>query len=274
MRIKAIFDGSLETKILTLGSSANVYDLLQEIENRENILHNGIVLHLSDYDPNTPLEALGLLNYDSIRVLKGTKPQKPERNFCIKEMPNDNSCLFRAVAFVTKTFAEPKPLRDLIAEYIWTNQHEYNSSILGENPLEYCGWIRGEDHWGGGIELAIFSRIYQVELTCFDVKTCSMIRFGTDYPQRCFVVYSGIHYNAVYEEKASSREWITKFDVDDLEAIEKVKELVNILKSSHEYTDVSDFFVKCDECGLTFKGEQEAQAHAFATKHNSFSEVD
>src|SRR5436305_1291757 len=108
MRIKAIFDGeqNSETKIITLGSSANVYDLLQEIGNKEYILYNGIVYNLSDYDPHTPIEAIGILNFDSIRVLMKTKPKKPERNFCIKEMPNDNSCLFSAVAFVTKTFED------------------------------------------------------------------------------------------------------------------------------------------------------------------------
>ena len=276
MRIKAIFDGgqTREAKIITLGSLANVYDLLQEIDNKEYILHNGILYNLLDYDPNTPLEALGISNFDSIRILMGTKPKKQERNFCIKEMPNDNSCLFRAVAFVTKTFEEPERLREQISEFIRSNRYEYNASILGRDPFEYCKWIRDENHWGGGIELAIFSRIYQIELTCFDIKTLSMIRFGSDYPKRCFVVYSGIHYNAVYEENPTNREWISRFDVEDVEAVERVRELVNVLKSSHEYTDFSDFLVKCDECGVTFKGEREAQAHALITKHNAFSEMD
>ena len=268
MRVKIVFAGG-EAKVMSFSDSANVYDLLQEIKPHQRISVDKRILELNSFDPITPLEALGIRNLDTLHVRSQEAATEKGREFCIKEMPDDNSCLFRAVAFVTRTDGEPERQRQVVHDYILLNRLEWGKAELGEEPEEYVRWITQKNSWGGAIELAIFAQVYECEIACVDVATMRMLRFGEGkYQSRVFVVYSGIHYDAVFE-KSENR---TLFSVDDEEASQKVMDLVQVLNASHAYTDVSNFSIKCDVCGAALTGEKEAEKHAAEYKHYSFSE--
>jgi ubiquitin thioesterase OTU1 len=91
------------------------------------------------------------------------KSEKLQDGFLvIREMKDDNSCLFRSIAYVLERNVElHSKQRQIVRDYILEHPIEYPKVILGRDPIEYCNWITNLNSWGGGIELAIFSEYYK-----------------------------------------------------------------------------------------------------------------
>ncbi|KAJ5971093.1 Ovarian tumor otubain [Penicillium vulpinum] len=203
--------------------------------------------------------------------------------FVLRVMPDDNSCLFRAVgAAVMDNMDTMVELRSIIAGAIQSNPTEYTAAILGKNPDEYCTWIQNEDSWGGAIELKILSEYFNIEICSIDVQTLNMFQFNEGAPTRCIVVYSGIHYDVL--ALSPSRPPYTRanplahndvkiFEAFDPVVLQKAKELCRVLQDKHYYTDTSGFTVLCNVCGGTFTGERGAAKHAAETGHYDFGEA-
>jgi ubiquitin thioesterase OTU1 len=66
-------------------------------------------------------------------------------------------------------------LRQQVAEYILNHPQEYNSVILGEDPVRYTTRMKQMDTWGGAIELSILSDIYSIEISSIDVKASLLL---------------------------------------------------------------------------------------------------
>lgn len=203
--------------------------------------------------------------------------------FVLRVMPDDNSCLFRAVgAAVMGDMDTMVELRSIIAGVIHSNPTEYTAAILGKKPDEYCTWIQNEDSWGGAIELKVLSEYFNIEICSIDVQTLNMFQFNEGAPTRCIVVYSGIHYDVLalspsdppYTRANPLAHGDTKiFEAVDPVVLEKAKELCRDLQSKHYYTDTSGFTVRCNTCGGTFTGERGATKHATETGHYDFGEA-
>lgn len=87
-----------------------------------------------------------------------------------KIIPADNSCLFNAVNYaLNQNLNEPEIMRSLIAAEIQSNMDFYNSAILdGKDPYDYCDWIMKDTTWGGGIEISILSKCFQITIGVVD----------------------------------------------------------------------------------------------------------
>lgn len=277
-------------------------------------------LHLDRYQPGQPISDIGVnlhgeqlivaagasaappnettLNQPAPAVQQPSMPPKPEKSaddppeiaspehdgtFVLRVMPDDNSCLFRAVgAAVMGDMDTMVELRSIIAGAIQANPAEYTAVVLGKKPDKYCQWIQNEDSWGGAIELKILSEYFNIEICSIDVQTLHMFQFNEGAPTRCIVVYSGIHYDVLalspsdppYTHAASFAHNDTKiFDAADPVVLDKAKELCRVLQSKHYYTDTSRFSVRCNTCGGTFAGEKGAAKHASETGHYDFGEA-
>lgn len=203
--------------------------------------------------------------------------------FVLRVMPDDNSCLFRAVgAAVMGDMDTMVELRSIIAGSIQANPAEYSAAILGKKPDEYCQWIQNEDSWGGAIELKILAEYFNIEICSIDVQTLNMFQFNEGAPTRCIVVYSGIHYDVLalspsdppYMHANPYTHGDTKiFEAVDPVVLDKAKELCQVLQSKHYYTDTAGFSVRCNTCGGTFTGEKGATKHAAETGHYDFGEA-
>src|SRR4030095_6096064 len=90
----------------------------------------------------------------------------------LRIMPDDNSCLFRAIASaVLPGMDAMKELRSVIAQMIQANPDSYPKVVLdNKDPDDYCRWIQTEEAWGGQIELSILSKHFDVEICSIDVK--------------------------------------------------------------------------------------------------------
>lgn len=203
--------------------------------------------------------------------------------FVLRVMPDDNSCLFRAVgAAVMGEMDTMVELRSIVAAAIQSNPLEYTAVVLGKNPDDYCQWIQNEGSWGGAIELKILSEYFNIEICSIDVQTLHMFQFNEGAPTRCIVVYSGIHYDVLalspsdppYTHADPFAQGDTKiFEAIDPVVLEKAKELCQVLQSKHYYTDTSGFSVRCNTCGGLFTGEMGATRHASETGHYDFGEA-
>jgi ubiquitin thioesterase OTU1 len=195
----------------------------------------------------------------------------------VREMKDDNSCLFRSIAYLVEGDAEKfRDLRRKIAEFILQNQIEYSQVVLGKPVLEYVDWIQNSNSWGGAIELAIFSQIYKLEIDSIDINSGRVDRFGQDkYETRILLLYSGIHYDVIVltPQKGISKEFDVKsFPVSNDQVLEGALDLAKVLKKEHKYTDLANFALKCGICFMGLKGQKEAQKHAMETGHAEFTE--
>lgn len=203
--------------------------------------------------------------------------------FVLRIMPDDNSCLFRAVGTAIMGGMDAmNELRSVVAQAIQGNPDLYSEAVLERKPDDYCRWIQNEDSWGGGIELSILSKHFDIEICSIDVQTLRVDRFNDGPPTRCVLVYSGIHYDTIalspsdppYAHAYAPPEFDTKvFDALDPLVLEKSLELCRVLQGKHYYTDTASFSIRCNTCGGTFVGEKGATKHAAETGHYDFGEA-
>lgn len=201
----------------------------------------------------------------------------------LRIMPDDNSCLFRAFGSAFFGFIDSMTeLRSLIAQEIQAQPDTYSQAVLDQKPDDYCRWIQTEDAWGGGIELSILSKHFDLEICSIDVQTLRVDRFNEGRPTRCILVYSGIHYDTIalspsdppYKRAYAPPEFDTKiFDSSDESVLHKAVELCKVLQGKHYFTDTAKFNVKCNVCGGHFIGEKGATEHAQQSGHYDFGEA-
>jgi ubiquitin thioesterase OTU1 len=220
----------------------------------------------------------------------------------LRIMPDDNSCLFRALssALLGSSIDGMTELRSIVAQTIISQPEIYSAAILEKEPEAYCKWIQLENSWGGGIEIAILSQYFGVEVCSVNVQDLRVDRFnegssstssgdsgeGGKARQRVILVYSGIHYDvvAVTPFQGAEPELDRKvFDVVRTEGeggeefdggvLEGAVELCRKLQEQHYFTDTAGFEVKCNQCGETGKGQQWAVGHARSSGHGDFGEA-
>lgn len=274
------------------------------------------VLDLSIYPPETPLESLPFkLNGEQLLVRclgvtstpqpgphKSTpKENKPPNIYApqpstgdppdvllpgrgtvmLRVMEDDNSCLFRALSYLlTNGITSPTELRQIVTETIQGDQLTYNEAVLGDTVNQYCKWINMESSWGGGIELSILAKFFDIEIIAIDVSTLSIMHFNDPHPRFCIVVYSGIHYDALalspitaYSFSSPSPDQdVRMFDRGDDGILTAARELVGKLKEKKYFTDTRKFTLRCEVCGKALVGEEEARGHAKRSGHMEFGE--
>ena len=113
-----------------------------------------------------------------------------------------------------------------------------------------------------------------MEIAAVDVIHVQMFRFGEDmgYPRRIFLLYDGIHYDAVVAKLAT--EEVTVFESSDVSTIESVMALARDANAKRQYTDTSKFTLRCAVCKVGVVGESGAIKHASETGHQNFVEAD
>jgi ubiquitin thioesterase OTU1 len=205
----------------------------------------------------------------------------------LRVMPDDNSCLFRALssAVLGSALDGMTELRSVVAQTIQSQPELYTEGMLEKKPADYCRWIQREDSWGGGIELSILSQHFDIEICSINVQDCRVDKFNEGKPTRCMLVYSGIHYDvcAVAPYSGADPEFDRKvFDVvrvegdDEMDggALTGALELCRGLQKRHYFTDTHGFKLKCNQCGEGGNGQQWAVQHAKSTGHGDFGEGD
>lgn len=210
----------------------------------------------------------------------------------LRVVPDDNSCLFNAVGLLLDYGNQYESdvatkLRRTVAEAVTEDPLTWCEPILGQEPHVYTSKILNKNAWGGAIELAILSAHYRTEICSIDVQSGRVDRFGEseNYPNRIFLVYSGIHYDALTvspispEEVPISSEFPPELGFDmrifgshEDDILEAALVLVGQLREKHYYTDTAAFTLRCEQCRTALVGEKDARQHAQLTGHTDFGE--
>ncbi len=145
-------------------------------------------------------------------VLKGAK---------VVRQPGDGSCLFHSLCYGLSNGTRASTLRREIASFIAKNP----SLKIADSPLS--DWIKWESNssvksyaarmsrggWGGGIEMAAFSRLYKVNVHVYERKSGLFSRSSGYRRISCFnvsrtgktihILYGGrVHYDALVPKRA------------------------------------------------------------------------
>lgn len=203
----------------------------------------------------------------------------------LKAVPDDNSCLFNSVGFLFHHRLGSdlcQGLRSIVAAAIRSDPASYPDIVLGQPRESYISKILSPQTWGGAIELSILAKHFAVELTSIDIATGTIHRFGEDqnYENRGIVVYSGIHYDAIYLQDGIQTTTVFPnlmamgvLEEEEDEVLVAARRLCDELKRRRYYTDTANFSLRCKQCGTALKGEKEAVEHAKTTGHGDFGEV-
>uniref|UniRef100_A0A7S2TGW4 Ubiquitin thioesterase OTU n=1 Tax=Lotharella oceanica TaxID=641309 RepID=A0A7S2TGW4_9EUKA len=188
-------------------------------------------------------------------------------------IPDDNSCLFTAVGYACETppsMGHASTLRQVCASLVIASG--YTEAFLGKPPNQYSQEIMNPSKWGGGIELAMLSQYYQMEITAVDVMTLKPYIYseGKGYKMRVYLVYNGIHYDVVSGTRDGAS--TCQFSPSDTEALAKAIEIAREARAKKQFVDVATFTLKCADCDTGLKGAKEAQEHAKATGHRNFTQ--
>ncbi|PVI03278.1 OTU-domain-containing protein [Periconia macrospinosa] len=233
--------------------------------------------------PSKSSAPLSLQRKQNEALLKDT-PEVPVPSrggtMVLRVMPDDNSCMFRALgsAVLSSSLDSMTELRSLVAQAIQADPDMYNEAILQRKPDEYCQWISYSDSWGGGIELSILSKEFDIEICSINVQDLRVDRFNEGRPKRCILVYSGIHYDTVAFVPEGGPTYDTEndvklFDASDDTILEAARQLCGELRKKHYFTDTQKFNIKCNKCGWKGAGEKGAVKHAEETGHMDFGEA-
>ncbi|KXZ49583.1 hypothetical protein GPECTOR_20g439 [Gonium pectorale] len=194
---------------------------------------------------------------------------------------SDNSCLFNAVGYVMdRSRSRAAELRKVVASTVASDPVTFNDGFLGKDVEEYCRWIQDKDKWGGAIELFILAQHYRTEIAAFDIQTKRCDVYGQDkgYPDRCMLIYDGLHYDALAVaafEGAPEELDVTLFRPDGREGAAIMGAAAKLVAATHEarqFTDTANFTLRCGVCQIGLKGQKEAAEHAQATGHCNFAE--
>ncbi|TEB26552.1 OTU-domain-containing protein [Coprinellus micaceus] len=199
-------------------------------------------------------------------------------------VPDDNSCLFSSLALIFEQSITKAPLlRKTVASAISSDPFTWSEAILGMPPPKYIDTISKPTSWGGAIELSILAKHYNTEIASVDVETGRIDRFRVEESEgenRCLLVYSGIHYDALTFSpmEDAPAEWhqcvfpIKPGSEDSDSILNAAKKLATALREKKAFTNTATFDLRCEQCGQGLKGEKGARAHAEETGHVRFGE--
>ena len=242
--------------------------------------------HNSSDFPSKPLS----LTRKSKGDVESDPPEIPvpqlEGVMVLRVMPDDNSCMFRALssAVLGSALDGMVEMRSIVAQTIQKKADFYTKGVLEKEPEDYCRWIQRDDAWGGGIELSILSEHFDIEICSVDVQSLRVDKFNEGKAKRCILVYSGIHYDVCAvtpfngADPGEDRKVFDVLQLDDEQmdggALDGAKELCKVLQGRHYFTDTHGFSLKCNVCSDKGNGERWATAHAKQTGHMDFGEAD
>jgi ubiquitin thioesterase OTU1 len=217
----------------------------------------------------------------------------------VRVMPDDNSCLFRAIAAATSSTTTSHTssaddyvtqLRYRVATYITANSSQYPAPVLDDRtPAQYANWIQRESSWGGDVELDILSRVLGVEIWCCQVNPFFVRKYNessnpnSTASEFIVLVYSGIHYDTVAVSPITDPDMempldfdMRKFGIGDAEWMyDAVEKLCKVLDGRGYMTNTSSFGIMCKVagCGWVGQGERAAVKHGNETGHGEFEQI-
>jgi ubiquitin thioesterase OTU1 len=205
----------------------------------------------------------------------------PAKPLALREMPDDNSCLYHAAAYVLENRSRDAAplLRQIVASVIESDSDTYSDAVLGAPRADYLKRVLNPQAWGGAVELQALAQFYATEIAAIDVQTLHTYVYGEGkrFTERVYLVYNGIHYDALAlpgnpRNPADHSKDTTRFAASDASAAQGALAVAAALRAKGKFVDQARFTLRCDVCALGVVGQVEAVEHAKASGHTAFSE--
>ena len=235
-----------------------------------------------------PLSACGLRTGDTLTVASGGSGSPAPTALRVSVQPDDHSCLFHSIGRCVSgqsadggwrgARAEAAELRWLVAASILSlasgsssSSESAVSAYLSSLPSveSYAAAMAGSTVWGGALECAVLSESLVCRIRCVDVESGALYSFGSTGAYCCYLLFSGVHYDSLYSRTADS---VTMFGSEDEAARQAALAAGEAARSSGKYTSLSACTLRCLQCGVTVRGQQEAVQHGSDSNHTQFEE--
>jgi len=191
-----------------------------------------------------------------------------------RSVPNDNSCLFYAIAYVAEgeaaSNAVQQRLRGVVAAAVLADDDpETRGLMLGKSVEEYAGWIKNEFHWGGENEIVELSASYGCRLAIISAESLSVMTYG-EGGKVGYILYTGSHYDPLVaapsvDAAASEETRLFASRDEDLESgfieLARTHNVMVALKASQKRVKR----IKCVGCGAIV---DDFQAHCGEVEHD------
>jgi len=190
----------------------------------------------------------------------------------------DNSCLFHAVAYLTRSGEHAEPaipceMRDLVATRMMKDSDRWEEAVKNHEQktvAEYANWVKDSRNWGGELDLLVLSEHFGVQFSILLMDRGSLyvshIPHANQYPCRVYVLLKDKHYDPVIGRTSEGAE-VQFFDPSDELAMKKAEDLAKKLQPLPEMTHL---VFECQQCGMRFTGHEELDAHVEDTDHRKF----
>lgn len=190
-------------------------------------------------------------------------------------VPADNSCLFTAVAWLLGLACAPGAQRRLVADAVLRDRARWDAATLGREPEAYAAHIARDATWGGGVDLAILAEAHGTELAAVEVSSGTLYVFGEGrgLARRAYLVFDGLHYDALALEAAAAAGQPQRVvAADDAAAQAAAVAFAREARQARRFTDLQSFTLSCVDCAEGLAGEAAARVHAAKTGHTNFAE--
>lgn len=265
-----------------------------DAETKHSIVEN--LMKMGNFSREVCLQAIGIagtdlsLCYDICTSLQSSVLQPLMQTTTVAErkvIDADNSCLFNSIGFLRNGHAnmnsigmDPTVYRSMIGNTIMSEKGEsYHPFLEGKSPHEYAAWIQNSEKWGGDVDIRILSDQLDLCIKAVDVESSYIHAFGKQDGDKSviFVLFDGIHYDAIVMKKedasgTSIKKVFALHSAEDIEMEKLSKELAVRLKQQKQFTNTSQFTLRCMVCSEGLIGEKEAREHAQSTGHQNFNE--
>lgn len=187
-------------------------------------------------------------------------------------IPDDNSCLFHAIIFLLNCRESVQTMREAIANAVKQNPNRWNGAVLGKSNDEYASFILDSNKWGGQIELNILCSIVKVEIASIDIESGRIDIYGqdADYTERVYMLFSGIHFDAIVFTELSSSIEKKRVLKEDTVALKAAEDLASQLRKGGAFVNQQTMHLVCATCGFEMNGDYEARCHAGSSGHTDF----
>ncbi|CAI4038676.1 hypothetical protein SMKI_06G0210 [Saccharomyces mikatae IFO 1815] len=209
------------------------------------------------------------------RVLKNTEMSiggNGKDVLSVHPVPDDNSCLFHAIAYGIFKQDNVRALREMVSKEILDNPVKFSDAILDKPNQEYARWILKMESWGGAIEIGIISDALAVAIYVVDIDAVKIEKFNEDkFDNYILILFNGIHYDSL-----AMNELKTVFDKKNQpesdDVLTAALQLASNLKQTGYSFNTHKAQIKCNTCQMAFVGEREVARHAESTGHVDFGQ--
>ena len=211
--------------------------------------------------PPVPLTSTTSLVSGSVIVVS----PKADLRMIRKVIDADNSCLFNSIAYCLGKGASGHgpALRRIIKETILSDPSTYNSTFLGRPVSEYVSWIMEPTSWGGEIELSILASYFNIEIMVLQIQTVTSYCYNneTNCRYRIFLMYDGIHYDAIAQINVATKIEKAQFETNESlnDVSNRALELIAAAHNAREFTDLQNFTLQCLVCGSGLTGQADGK---------------